>query len=171
MPLIDSLLPEARFVHLIRDGRDVAISRRGLWFEGGETIEEIARVWCGEVESARSGGRSVRHYLEVRYEDLVTAPESELRRICDFVELRFEPAMLRYHEGATARLGEIGDRLARDGTVRSTREQRLAALESSTQPPDAGLAGRWRRDMSEEDRAEFERIAGGLLRELGYEIA
>jgi Sulfotransferase family len=171
MPLIDSLLPEARFVHLIRDGRDVAISRRGLWFEGGETIEEIARVWCGEVESARSGGRSVRHYLEVRYEDLVTAPERELRRICDFVELRFEPAMLRYHEGATARLGEIGDRLARGGTVRSTREQRLAALESSTQPPDAGLAGRWRRDMSEEDRAEFERIAGGLLRELGYEIA
>ena len=113
----------------------------------------------------------MRHYLEVRYEDLVTAPEGELRRICDFVELRFEPAMLRYHEGATKRLGEIGNRLARDGTVRSTREQRLAALESSTRPPDAGLAGRWRRDMSEEDRAKFERVAGGLLHELGYEIA
>jgi hypothetical protein len=171
MPLIDSLLPEARFVHLIRDGRDVALSRRGLWFEGGESIAEIARVWLEEVESARSGGRSVRHYLEVRYEDLVVAPESELRRICDFVELHFESAMLRYHEGAAARLSEIGDRVARDGTVRSTREQRLATLESSMRPPDAGLAGRWKQDMAEEDRAEFVRVAGELLRELGYEVA
>jgi hypothetical protein len=55
--------------------------------------------------------------------------------------------------------------------VRSTREQRLATLESSMRPPDAGLAGRWKQDMAEEDRAEFVRVAGELLRELGYEVA
>jgi hypothetical protein len=170
MPLIDSLLPEARFVHLIRDGRDVALSRRGLWFESGESVSDVARAWRNEVGSARTQGRAVRHYLEVRYEDLVAKPAAELGRICEFVELPYDPAMLRYHKNAASRLGEIGGRVARGGTVRSTREQRLAALESTTRPPDASLAGRWKRDMPEEDRREFERVAGDLLRELGYEV-
>jgi len=168
MPLIETLLPETRFVHLVRDGRDVALSRRGLWFEGGQTVADVARAWREGVETARAGGRAVARYLEVRYEDLVADPGAELRRVCAFVDLAFDPAMLRYHEGASERLGEIGDRYARDGSLRSARDQRLAALQSTTRPPDAGLAGRWRRDMGEADRAEFEREAGGLLRELGY---
>ncbi|MBA3474240.1 MAG: sulfotransferase, partial [Rubrobacter sp.] len=44
MDLIQDLLPEARFIHVVRDGRDVALSSMGLWF-GPDSIEEAARRW------------------------------------------------------------------------------------------------------------------------------
>jgi hypothetical protein len=171
MLLIAGLLPESRFVHLLRDGRDVALSRKGMWFEKGETFADIAANWRESVEIARSQGRSLTgRYLEIRYEDLVTDPQTELAKICVFAEIDYEDAMLRYYERAEERLGDLGDAIARDGTVRATREQRLSISKSSTRPPDAGLLYRWKRSMNAEDRREFERVAGDLLHELRYEV-
>jgi len=160
MEAIERLLPEARFIHLVRDGRDVAASVRHLWFRPGDTMEEIARDWCGRIRATRA--QRVRHMLEVRYEELVREPEAVLRRICSFVELPFDGAMLDYHRRAPERLAE------HEARPQVTKEQRLKQQEAATRPPDPSLIGRWRRDLTREDAARFDHVAGALLRELGY---
>src|SRR5688572_21194201 len=64
---IASLLPEARFIHMIRDGRDVMVSVRGLWFRPGETVEACAMDWARRIVRTRELGARVPWYLEIRY--------------------------------------------------------------------------------------------------------
>ena len=68
---IAALLPEAHFVHIIRDGRDVALSLRPMWFAPGRDIETLAAHWRQCVTTGREQGSRCRHYLEVRYDQLV----------------------------------------------------------------------------------------------------
>ncbi len=95
------LWPEARFVHLLRDGRDVARSCIGMgWsgntWHGAAGWVEAERRWdelCRRLDPARA--------LEVRYEELVERPEQVLGRICEFLGARFHPAMLDYPRDST----------------------------------------------------------------------
>ena len=116
---IQGYLPEARFVHLIRDGRDVALSvLKQPW--GPQTIEAAAEKWRSRVLRGRSQQPYLGFYMEVKFEDLVLHTERELRRICEFVELDFDPAMLGYHEtrrGAAAGEGAGAAAGARRGAV------------------------------------------------------
>lgn len=169
MSLIQGPLPEARFVHLVRDGRDVALSYRDVWF-GPKTVEDAATRWRDWIGEARSQAQSLDHYLELRYEDLVSQPEATLKKVCGFVDLPFDPAMLRYHETAEERMGEIdSDVLGPDGEVVVRGEERGRIHAFTRMPPQRERAGRWRREMAEEDRGLFEEIAGDTLREFGYE--
>jgi hypothetical protein len=169
MPTIGEALSEARFVHLIRDGRDVALSR-STWSEG-EPPDPVkaARRWRRRIERAREDSRRVRHYLELRYEDLVADPEAALRRVCEFVELEYDPAMLAYHERAEERLSELGDLPATGGKDHRSGEDRLAIHELTKEPPKRERIARWRTEMSPEDLRAYEGEAGDLLAELGYE--
>ena len=164
---IERLLPEARFIHIIRDGRDVAASLRKMWFAPSEDVGELASFWRGRIERTRAGGERVGHYLEVRYEDLVTEPEPVLRRICAHVDLVFDQAMLTHHTTAAQRLAEHQGRSA--GPVVITQEQRLRQQASSMRPPDPSLIGRWRTLLSSDEVRRFEQVAGDLLRALGYD--
>jgi hypothetical protein len=171
MRLIGRELAETRFVHLIRDGRDVALSRRRRGMGEGKPMAETARLWRRRIEDARAQARRLRgRYLELRYEDLVVAPEPALRSVCELIELEFDPAMLRHHEGANRRLDELGD-LPEAGS-RSEREggERRAAHALVARPPTAARIGIWQEELSDSDRAEFEAVAGGLLAELGYDV-
>lgn len=165
MPLIEKALPEARFVHIIRDGRDVALSIRELWF-GPSTIPEIAEWWVAHIERARRDARSLPHYMEIRHEDLVQQPESTLRRICEFLHLPWHGEMLDYHRRAAERLQAA---VASDTPDQAQR--RLSAQEFAAQPLQSSRLERWRREMATSELAEFETVAGGLLAELGYELA
>jgi hypothetical protein len=153
LPLLERLFPDARWVHLVRDGRDAALSFLALpeGFSGKtwaqpRTAAQFAARWRGEILSARhlSG-----HYLELRYEDLVTEPERELRGVCEHASLPWEPAMLD-HTGVSK--------------VAEMPEHRNIA-----KPPTAGLRD-WRNEMSREDALAFEAVAGDLLRDVGYEL-
>src|SRR5215211_8339519 len=106
MRRIQRALPEARFIHVIRDGRDVVLSRARK-SRRPKPVGLVAKRWKRRVIATRNRSRSVRHYTEVRYEDLVTDTEPELHRVCEFAELGFDPAMLSYHEHAANRLREI----------------------------------------------------------------
>jgi sulfotransferase family protein len=168
LPAIQALLPEARFIHLVRDGRDVALSLRSVWFAPGQDAATLARYWRDCIEGARAGGRQCRHFLEIRYEDLLRDPVTVLRQVCAFIELPFSPAMLEYPIRAAARLAEVQDQRLPDGRVIS-REQRLAQHPLLTHAPRLDRAGHWPQDMSAPDVALFDEIAGDLLEELGYD--
>jgi hypothetical protein len=160
MPLIERLLPEARFIHLIRDGRDVALSVLPLLERAGRdaTVVSGARWWAGRLQRARSQGRQVRHYLEVRYEDLVRAPEPALRQICDFIELPWDPIVVNY-----------ADAVANDAAgFRSSRTIDRHARKRAATPPTTDRIERWRTEMTAEQQEHVEAIIGPLLRELGY---
>jgi hypothetical protein len=156
--LLEKLFPDAFFVHLIRDGRDAALSFLELppglvtetWMHP-RTPAEFACQWCTEVAAARRLGQRVgRRYLEVRYEELVGDVEGVLRRICGFAGLGYEPAMADY-------AGNVD-------VSAKPHQQRLR------QPPTRGVRD-WRTQMSPTDVAAFEHVAGDLLRKLGYETS
>ncbi len=172
MRLISDVLPEARFIHLIRDGRDVALSRRRRGMGAGKPIADAAERWRRRITLARRQARRLRgRYLELRYEDLVADPEPHLQAICELCELELDPAMLAHHERAQERLAELGDLRGQDRRRERSGEERLAAHALAARPPSAERSGAWRTEMSEEDRADFEAVAGDLLAELGYEVA
>ena len=155
LSLLERLFPDARYVHLIRDGRDTAVSFLSMpagivtrtWAHP-ETAAEFACQWRAEVEAARAlGGRVGGRYLETRYEELVADPERELRRICELAALEFDPAMLEY-------AGKV------DVSAKPHQQ-------SLTKAPTPGLRD-WRNEHSPADVVAFEEVAGDLLRELGY---
>jgi hypothetical protein len=156
--LLERLFPDALYVHLIRDGRDAALSflamPRGIvtetWMHP-HTAADFACQWHTEVTAARRLGRRVGgRYLEVRYESLVDDVEAVLRPICEFAGLEYEAGMADY-------AGNVD-------VSAKPHQQRL------TQPPTKGVRD-WRAQMPPDDVAAFERVAGDLLRELGYETS
>jgi hypothetical protein len=161
IPLLDLLWPHVKVVHLIRDGRDVGLSVRD-WSRVDRTVARFptweehpittAAVWWEwHVRLSREGGGLLGpyRYCELRYEALVAQPEDECRKLCAFLGLAYDPAMLRFHEGRMdARRGRSAKR--------------------SWQPVSAGLRS-WREQMSTADIAAFEAASGPLLEELGYE--
>lgn len=148
------LFPEATFVHLVRDGRDVALSRLDHPTMSA-SLSDLAVLWKRGVEKGRRAGRRLgpERYLEMRYEDLVKDPEKTARSLCDFIGLPFAPAMLWYHERA-------------DEIIRPTQHQRSHARVHL--PPPTGLRD-WRTQMAHTDVEFFDVLAGGLLEELRYE--
>jgi hypothetical protein len=173
MRKIEAALPEARFIHVIRDGRDVALSRWRRTLGEGERAPaaQVAAGWQRRIRRARKQGRRLDHYIEVRYEDLVTDTEAELRRIAEFIRLDWDPVMLRYYERAADRMAEMArDLPSADGKPVRPGEERMQAHAMTQRPPDPSAMYRWKERMSAEDVAAFEAAAGGLLAELGYEV-
>lgn len=152
IPLLADLFPEARFIHAIRDGRNVALAHAK-----GEKVEQVAASWKRRVLSGRRAGQALGpdRYLESRYEDLIENAERSVRRICEFAELEFHPQMLKYYERA-------------DSVIATTAapDRHLDIYK----PPTKGLQD-WQRDLATSQVARFEAIAGRALDELGYERA
>jgi len=169
MRRIQRVLPEARFVHIIRDGRDVSLSHMRMnW--GPETYAQSAKLWRNRIRKARKMAPSIDHYTEVRFEDLVADTEGVLRRVCEFIELDFDPVMLSYHERAEGRLAEKARELPRKNRPNQTAEARLDSHKLAKEPPRADRVGMWRERMTPEEIAEYEAVAGDMLVELGYEL-
>lgn len=155
IPVLLELFPDAQFIHIIRDGRNVAMSYLSVpW--GPRNIWSAAWKWQFDVSRGMRDGRplGMHRYREVRYEDLILKPEITLRELCLFIGADYDPAMLEYHRTADRRLhaGPGGERFHM----------------SVTRPPTRGLR-EWRADMRTSDIMNFESIAGSLLEKLGYE--
>jgi hypothetical protein len=156
MPLLSDLFPEARFVHLVRDGRDVALAMKDTSWAPKDPAAAAAH-WMDRVTRGREDGRRLGpdRYLEVRYEDLVDRPAEELARICAFIDLSFVASMLDY--------GQAADRQDR----MSPAPHEDASLHRAVTP---GLRD-WRTQMPAEDLRRFEAVAGVTLEEFGYPLA
>ena len=158
LDVLERAFPGALYVHLVRDGRDAALSFVAMTRKARlnparpRSVPGFAVQWRREVEGARRFGAEAAagRYREVRYEDLVADPEAVTRRICTFLGLDFEPAMLDYHRSPPAATLQDHPRLA--------------------EPPKLA-SRRWRERMPPAQTEVFEAIAGELLAELGYERA
>lgn len=162
LPILHELWPRAKIVHLIRDGRDVCLSLLswkpekvartvGLFSSWQRDPIITAAVWW---EWHVRLGQEMAHvlgpdlYREVRYEDLVSNPTEECARLCTFLGLGYDDAMLRFHE-----------RHHGDGAP-PRRGPGLAVT--------PGLRN-WRSEMTDSDIRRFEAAAGDILDELGCE--
>jgi hypothetical protein len=151
IPFLNALLTDARFIHLIRDGRNVALSYADVPF-GPKTVAGAARLWAARVSAGIRGGRPLgERYLEVRYEDLVEHAEGETKSICSFLGLDFDPGMLDYTERARAAVLPRASRYNPHVTEGPTSRTRS-----------------WEQDMPDGHVQIFEAVAGDLLSELGY---
>ena len=168
IPRIRRLVPEARFVHIVRDPRDVVVSVRGEWFRAGDDPAAMAADWVRRVEAARAAGAGEEDFLEIRYEDLVRRPEEVLRRVCTHLELPFDPAMLDYPRQAERRLSALPDRLAIPGGPVVLRAERIVRHRFLLQAPAPERIGRWRGALDAASVEAVEAAAGPLMRELGY---
>jgi sulfotransferase family protein/glycosyl transferase family 4 len=171
VPEVLDVLPEAHFVHIVRDGRDVALSFRKTWFSPTRDVAGLARHWADQIRTTREQAAGRACYTEVRYEDLLAAPADTLRRICAAIDLDYDPAMLDYHRTAAVRLGELRDRVLPDGVTVISQQDRLDNHRFTSRPPDRARAGRWRGEMTRAEQGAFATQAGELLSELGYDSA
>ena len=173
MKKIQKTLPEARFIHVIRDGRDAGLSQNArIVKRGREPLppREMARRWRKRLVKAREHVAEIDGYIEVRYEDLISDTKGVLDRVCELIELDYDPAMLAYHERASERLQEMAGALpAKKGRPEREAGERVAAHAMTTRPPDSERVAVWKREMTEAESAEFEESAGYLLDGLGYE--
>lgn len=169
MEQIEALLPESHFIHLIRDGRDVALSWRKTWFSPGQDIKTLAHHWQQSVRVGMESGIARRHYLAVHFEELIENTAAVLQRICDYLSLDFQPSMLNYFENTPIRLLEHGERRRVDGSLLVGRDQRLQQQLLTTYPPARDRVGAWRDTLTAFERDAFASVAGDLLSQLGYE--
>jgi Sulfotransferase family len=168
MDAVTRLLPEACVIHVIRDGRDVAVSLRSMWFAPSRDIRQLAAYWRDAILEGRRQAARVGSYVEVRYEALVRETARVGADLCDRLDLSWSEEMLRFYERAPARLDEHEGRTGRWGRVVLTKDQRRSQQIMTARPPDPGRIGRWRSELRPAEQAEFERVAGDLLAELDY---
>lgn len=154
MDIANRWFANARFVHIVRDGRDVALSHRTMPY-GAATISECAANWSARLDANLTMGNvfGPERYLLVRYENLVVDSETELRRICAFIGVGYSPQMLLYHTMV-------------DGKIPDDRRWLWPNLD---RPPDKSKVYRWKNEMTTTERIVFERSGNNMLRELGYD--
>lgn len=167
LPQIAALLPEAHFIHVIRDPGDTALSWRKTWFAPSQDLSVLGDGWRKHVAAGRRARRLVPHYVELRFEDLVRDPAGELQRLCAYLSLRWDPQMLDYRAQGAARLERLHGRLHARGAM-VAREERTRIHANLTRAPDAARVGVWRQEMTPAERRLLEDAAGPLVRELGY---
>jgi hypothetical protein len=142
LPMLSRLYPEAAYVHLLRDGRDVALSL--LQIDGAyDGPAAAAAAWAASVRAVRTAAPEFVRFTEVRYESMLVDPLGEASRLIEWLGL------------------EPDDEFRRTATERAG--QRISPLPS--QGPIG--AGKWR-SMDERDRRAVDDAAGDLLAELGY---
>jgi Sulfotransferase family len=146
IPLLASLFPSSRFIHIVRDVRDYCLSLQNAW---QKNMIRGAQRWADGVMKARRDAAELApgRYLEVRYEDLLTNPEKELRRCCEFIDVDFDPSLLE---------------------LRLSSERRGAARRAS------GIVStnvrKFERLLDESTRRRIEAIAGDAMRAYGYDV-
>lgn len=161
IPALHKLFPHSKFIHIIRDGRDTALStlewatdtkgpgKWSLW--ASDPVGTCALWWQWQVSLGHTEGTRLGPalYHELRYEDLVADPARELHKISDFLGIQYSEEMSYFFWG-------------------KTKTQKGLSAKAAWIPPTSGLRD-WRSQMSREDAAVFCGIAGNWLAKAGYE--
>jgi len=154
--LLNVLFPDAQFIHLMRDGRDVALSMIDKWGRKDLHIDIYfaARNWVRRTNQARQAGSKLgsSRYCELKYEDLVADPQKALAPLCEFLGETYVPEMAQPHQ--------LGQQRIEPGSFH----------DAVRHPPTTQRVARWQSEMSLADQRLFQHVAGKLLQELGYPL-
>ena len=147
--------PNAKFIHIIRDGRDVAISiRKAGWLN--RDLTKIANYWLDRVQSGRAAKSSLNEnqYYEVRYEQLLIYPQKTLKELCSWLNLDYTDKMLDFYQNTNAKIPQ----------------EHADLFKLNKKPLEPSRAYAWKHTLSDEEIDEFESVAGELLKQLGYDV-
>jgi hypothetical protein len=165
LPVLSTIFPEARFLHIVRDGRDVACSYREVMQHSSLSpysphlateIDEIANEWSTNVlrvDNYLAGIEAARRRL-IRYEDMVHDTAASIADICQWLGLTFEDEMLAVHE-ANRRM-KLEPALTLDWKRRTL------------EPVSAKTVGRYQNVLSASEKIRFTKLAGDTLAKFGY---
>jgi LPS sulfotransferase NodH len=136
-----ALWPNARFIHIVRDPRDVARSCIGMGWAGN--------VWTGsarwlEAEQCWEAFKQTLpgdRYVEISYEELIREPQTVLTQLANFLGVDYDPAMLQYNQDTTY------------------------------EQPDSRFLNQWQRKLGDRDIQLVESRVGDLLLQRGYEAS
>jgi hypothetical protein len=157
LPRIKQTIPEALIIHIIRDGRDVALSNekvgyvRRAWWDRKPHVLACGLYWEWIVRKGRADGSKLgADYTEVRFEDLITDPRPVLAKLGAFIEQELDYDRIR----------AVG--------IGSVSEPNTSFNEDSER--EFNPIGRWEKSFNPELLSTFEGVVGGLLQELGYKL-
>jgi hypothetical protein len=158
LPLIKSLIPEALIVHIIRDGRDVAVSLNKIgWirpypWDRTRSVITAGIFWRWIVSKGLVYGRSMgKDYTEVHYEDLVAQPQQTLARLGEFLQHDLD-----YDRIQQAGLGSL--------------QNPNSSFKDDRATTDFSPVGRWKTVLSPEQVKDLETAIGDLLTNLDYSL-
>lgn len=158
--------PNARYIHLIRDGRDVACSFRELGAKKMESryapklptdISQIAEKWHTNISTIYNFQKRLnpQNTITIRYEDLLMNTESELKKICTFLKINFESNMLLFY-------------LNKKEEIEPTEFYQWK--EKLTSPPDVNNIGKYKEQLTKEEIEIFDSIAKNELKTFNYTL-
>ena len=151
LPYIKRIFPQARYIHLLRDGRDVTASLVSRFGEN-HLYESVLR-WKTSLKRINQFRKQIqsRQYLEVRYEDLVREPEQVLQQVCQFIGIDYSTVMLDYWK------------------LPSTIEHKYDSYHKNLEKPvfDSSI-GKWMEVLNAEQQQYVLEKMSRELKELGY---
>ncbi|MDR5589341.1 sulfotransferase [Christiangramia sp. SM2212] len=102
LPHLKNYFPDAKIIHIIRDPRDVVLSRTKADWSKHWPFNLHAYMYNAQIGRGRKIGRNLfgSNYFEICYEDLIMTPEKELKKICELIGIDFETAMLEFSSSA-----------------------------------------------------------------------
>ena len=146
----------------------MAVAQRATYLWRFSEVADHAKEWRKRIREFRRQAReSGALYKEVRYEDLVLNTKAIVENVCQFIDLAFSDALLDYYMHAESRISELEDLDYPRGRI--CRDERLDLYKCLSGPPDRSHIGRWRAGLSLREIETYERVAGELLAEFGFE--
>lgn len=164
---ITDLFPSAKFIHIVRDGRDVACSYREVMssFSGQRfspalpiAISDIANSWSGNVVKIHCQFQKKEFSsFCIRYEDLVVDPEGQLTALCEYIGFEFDSNMINFWK--------------HNRSISLEPKETMYWKKKTTNPIDATSVGRYRSTLTNDEVNEFQSIANKALKLFRYQIA
>ena len=151
---IKETYPNAKVVHIVRDGRDVASSIINARM-GPKTYFAAAKMWCDYLDGIEKIKQDcpTDDFVEIRYEDLLSDPEENLQKICTTLGVEYSEKMLKFFE------------------KNASYQTDATNLENLNKPLIASNKEKWRKNLSDRNLQEFETVAGQHLSAYGFEPA
>ncbi|MEM9904050.1 MAG: sulfotransferase [Cyanobacteria bacterium P01_D01_bin.44] len=162
--LLHQVFPHAKFIHLIRDARDVCMSWQNAYlrsnssaFKHGQSISDAAKHWSHMVNAAVESGQHLgsEFYLEIRYEDLVLKTEETLKNICTFIGEEYDSRMLDFYKNSAVK------------EIAIDKPHHAQHHTKTRRPPNPTDTYRWRAEMSLADIVLVEAHAGQMMDRIG----
>ena len=155
-------LPESKFIHIIRDGREVVASmlkaRKNIGF-GEKYVMAAAERWKSAVSDGRKVKKLTINYIEIRYEHLLEYPYQEVERVFEFLGLKLSENEL--------------SKIVADNKFEAAKEKLKApdsTVKLNPQHFNSGKKDSWKKELSANERYMVEIVAGPILQELNYSI-